>query len=636
MSSQDDVREISGGSAKKKPRFDKRDFDQIADFVVSTRDKRKNSSHRKTLEKQWKEVDRQIAMEPDIAYKLNERGHRVHERAWMPEYELPLQAETLEVLNADARRLMFPDSGPWFQAQAELSDEYLRRVDFQGLVAGDENEVPSKINQDNANKIARAYLEHFHRQYDFRRNVELVNGEAFRYGVGVGRVRPVTKQIFMPTARGIVKDTQKIPVFVPRTIKKTYLDETEHEILSAGHMIGSSTIYEEKVKFEDLVLAATAGSNDPEDFDGGWMPAAIKGFEGDENGNVELVEMEGDFVVSRKTTGSIYIPNAIATVAVGKKDDKQTATTVRFRFRSVNRSTYITFPYHDEEIESPYSMSPLMKAQPIQHAASFQLNMVSASALLNIGPPVGHDKDDATFEAEGGPVIQPWAVWATAGDLNVHNDISNPQALLQVYTLLIQQYSDLTGITAPRLGQQTKSHTTAFSKQAELQRGTIRTVDYVKATLDGALTSLLQLEYEMGQKTIGRQEITMPIEDYGGYVNITKDALPDNVLFQAFGAGGPLEEQEKEARFMNAIQQSVNIDQLKLQLGGQPLNYEELQKQIFINAGVTDVDPLFTSSSQGPTGGAASGQPVPGPVDGAGNAAPAALQALAISGQGEG
>jgi hypothetical protein len=66
-------------------------------------------------------------MVPDVSHKKLPNGQVDANKMWMAEMELPLQAQALEVLTADARRMMFPDSGPWFRAHAQVTDDYLSR-----------------------------------------------------------------------------------------------------------------------------------------------------------------------------------------------------------------------------------------------------------------------------------------------------------------------------------------------------------------------------------------------------------------------------------------------------------------------------------------------------------------------------
>jgi len=183
--SQDDVKEISEGKPKKKMRFDQRDWAYIAEHICEELTKRKKE--REGLEKIWKEVDRQVAMIPKRTHKTLPDGTPDLTKAWLPEIELPLQAQTLEVLTADSRRMLSPDAGSWFVPHAETTDEYLERVDFQSLIAGDESDVPSLITQDNADKLVQGVMDHWHRQYDFWGNIDKIDAEAFKYGMGKDR-----------------------------------------------------------------------------------------------------------------------------------------------------------------------------------------------------------------------------------------------------------------------------------------------------------------------------------------------------------------------------------------------------------------------------------------------------------------
>lgn len=604
-----------------KRRFTQTDWGWIADYIGEEHFRRKKA--RKGLEKHWAEIDRQIRMEPDKSRKLDENGNPDPKKLWMAEMELPLQAQTLEVLTADARRLMFPDSGPWFMPHAEMTDEYLGRVDFKGLIAGDENEVPSRINQDNADKLIEGWINHLHRQYDFFGVYDEINAEAFKYGVGIGRLKALKKPVVMQTAKGVVKEEQTLPILVPQSIKKTYLDDREYAQMNEGMILGPAVIYESTRRYEDLRIAAQRGSNDPKNPMGGWMPANLKRIDPDDNSNVSVLEYEGDLVVPRKSTRSMVIPGAIVTVVVGKSDKKTARTVIRFRFRDTPYTSYILHPYHREDIDTPYATSPLMKGRPVQAAAVHTLNQLIDSGELKTYPPVAWNKNDPNMAATGGPIIEPRRLWETNGSsqIEVQNDIGDPGTSLTAYGVLISQYYDVTGVNQPRLGAQTVSHTTAFAKDAELSRGTIRTVDYVRSTLKGSMTKLLYMEYDLGRRLMkGRN--TVYIDSYRGFVSMSKAMLADNAMFEAFGAGGPSEQAQKRQDRMNALQTAMQIDQLKVQLQlGEPMNYDEIQRQVMLDGGWIDVDPFF---AEGADSGDQEPPAVP-PTDGGDTGAAAAL-----------
>lgn len=585
--SQSDVREVTAkATVRKKRRFDQRDFATISEYVTDTLDSRKQA--RKDREKLWKDIDRQVEMTPDISHKLDANGRPDPNLDWMPELELPLQAQTLEMLTADARRMLFPTSGSWYEPHGALTDDYLARVDMQSLILGDSNELPSLITQDNADKLVEGILDHWHRQYDFFGHIDQINAEAFKYGLGMGRARLVSKRVFLNTSKGVVKLDQKIPVLVPVSVRNTYMDDSQHRLMNEGHMIGPSVIREWHQLLSDLVLAARKGSNDPNSENGGWMPDKLSGIDAEKDGTVRVIEMEGDFSVGRKTTTDIYIPNAVVTVVLGRKGKEAHNQVIRLRYRKYPFASCIPFPYHQEDMDSAYASSPLMKGHPIQKAAVDALSRLVEAGALNTQPPIKYDGDDMHLAAIGGPKPRPRAMWPTVGNIETV-EIGDPAALFQVYIGLLNQYAEVTGITAPRLGQQTVSHTTAFAKEAELSRGTVRTVDYVRSTLKSALTEWLYMAYHMGRDSM--KSTPVYIDAYNGWVEIGKSELPDFVAFEVHGSGGPAEEQAKQQQRLESLQLAMQMDFANQQAGGQPkLDLDRMIEHVLSKGGWTDVD----------------------------------------------
>ncbi len=628
--SKEEVRVISD-TVRKKKRFDKRDFDHIAEYAADEFERRKND--RSDHDHAWKEIDRQLRMEPDITHKLIFGTDQVDpNKVWLSEVELPLQAQTLEMLTADARRIKFPDTGVWYRAHANLSDEYLDRADFKGYVSGDENEVPSQLNQDNANKIVEGVINHWESQYDFNYNMDQIDAEAFKYGTGVAVARIVKKRI-TNSPRGNVGSKIEIPVLVPRSIKNSYLDDSHHSLMTEGHNIGPGHIFWKKIKLTDLQMAAFKGSNDPEKMDGGWMPKFVKNLEGDKKGDVTLLEFEGDLVVPRKTMGSIFLPNVIVTVVL---DGGGNRSVVRWRFTPFKFNSHIIFPYHTEHIDSPYSTSPLVKGSPIQHSAAQVLGRLLEVAALHAQPPVGYDKDNISLAQMGGPRIFPGAQLPSVEDLQVFSNIGDPSALFSVYVGLLQQYADVTGINAPRLGAQTRSHTTAFAKEAELSQGAVRTVDYARSSLKGPMTQWLYMAYEMGKSVYKEQSFFLP--GYKGFVNMPKDGLPDEVIFEAFGSGAPSEEQQKRENRLAALQMALSMEQLDAsmqqvsQVTGKEriINIAAAIQEVLREGGWTDTDAIISNvTSPRPQ----AGPPVGGDLDVAGaTTAPGAALAGILQG----
>jgi hypothetical protein len=201
-------------------------------------------------------------------------------------------------------------------------------------------------------------------------------------------------------------------------------------------------------------------------------------------------------------------------------------------------------------------------------------------------------------------VIHPGALWGTADPaaLQVFQQVGgDPAALAGMLSLAINMYAELTGVLPARLGAQTVSHTTAFAKDAELQRGAVRTVDYVRQAGSGPLTRWLYMAYDMGREALGKEQISFYSDSYGGFIgNIDKAALPEKAAFEWFGAGGPAEEAQKKQMKMASAQQAVQLEMLRLQMGGQPkLDIDALQKQLLRDGGWTDLDTVFRTDTAG-------------------------------------
>lgn len=624
----------TSGEVKKQRRFDERDWKYIADFVVDTLVSRQED--RKDIEKQWAEIDRQVAMKPSVEFKKLANGQVDSKKRWMAETELPLQAQALEVLTADSRRMMFPDSGPWFGANVLMTDELLEKMNFESIILGDTSQVPTEFNQDNFDKIAEGFLAHCFKQYDHSGRFDQINSEVFKYGMGVGRARLEKKNVYIHEARGVRRQEQAIPVIVPATIKNTYLDNPKPSMHS-NQVLGPAHIWKDYVRYENLALAANKGSNNPDNEDGGWMPKQLAKVLPDKKGYVTVIEMEGDIIIPRKTVRSVVVPGAIITVALGGAESiggVATRAVVRLRFRKQPFSSYLLFPYHFEGADQIYPTSPLMKGRTVQSAATDALNRFLDAAMLKNAPPVGYDPSSPQFAQMGGPEISPYAQWPTIDPVKVYMEVGgDPSALMNAFGHMVNLYAELTGVLPARLGAQTRSHTTAYAKDAEIQRGATRTVDYVNASGHGPITRWLDIAYRLGRSSLSKnQAVAFFIEAYGGFVEVTKDQLPEDVEWEWYGSGGPQEKQQKQQAKMGALNAAVQIEMMRMKMGQKPrLNLDAIQDNTLREGGWTDLD-AFIGKPQGAVAGPQAAPGLPGPAQGDPQSALAALQGLSGAG----
>lgn len=557
-------------------RISKRDKLAVVEMVQDELARRK--ARREDREKRWKEVDRQLEMEP-VKRNLDIHGLVIPGTEWMPEMELPWQSQAQEILVADARGLLFPEARDYFSAHVALTDDYLKRIDFEAIIAGDVNEVPSTINQENADFLLEGIHQHYQSLYDFRGHLDLINGEAFKYGTGLGRGELVFKDKFFNNPDGISRKTRRIPILKPVSIKTTYLDDNPQ--VYGGQMISKAVISERFHRLADLKRQT------------GWIN--LDKLDKDKNGNIELIEYEGDVVVHRSKE-NLFFPNVVVTISGN--------FIVKWEEREFHGSSYLEFPYHKENIGA-YAESPLGKATPLQNAGSLAFSRMMASAILDVEPPLQYSSDDPAFAASGGPKIAPRELWDTLSPV-IPAEIGDTATLLTVYVELKRQYEEMTGVNAPRLGAQTKSHQTAFAVDQEQLRGQIRTVDYVRATRHGPMPEWLHMELDMLRKSMKKENIY--IEKYGGYVSIDAKAIPDEVTYDVHGNAGPVEEQQKINLQIQALQQLLQIQPLLIQAKQAGLDadneielpdFNKIQREILRKGGFLAPEEFFTSSFEG-------------------------------------
>jgi len=575
--------------------IDVADLPLIAEQIVNEYTERKK--RREDLEKLWKEVDRQLRMEPELSHKKGPGNKVDSAKKWLPETELPLQSQTLEMLTADCRRLEFPRGREWFMARAALTADYLENFDkTETPIVHEKGRFDGPINQDNADRLAQGALMHYHRQYDFKSHMDLINAEALSYSFGVGRFREVNKRIMGHELKGVEKN-MKVPMLIPRSAKNVYLDDSMHAIMHEGEVVGPNIIQQKNVKLADLKAAATS--------DDSYIPAQLERLVTDKSGEISVVELEGDLVYENSKE-TIVVRDVVLTAATGKAGKNPVFGLIRYQ--PGDGSTYVIFNYHMENTKQRTGTSPLIKGSPINRVAAQTMNRLLESGALKIAPPIGYSKDEPGFAASGGPVVHPYAQWETTDDVKVYDKIGgDPSTFFAIFSGLTQLYADVTGVNPPRLGAQTKSHTTAFAKDVELSQGAVRTVDFVSDSLEGPLTRFLEMEYRFALKHWKKQVVYIPA--WQEFVELRKGHLPDIAIFNALGDATTIEDLQSQQKKLNAIQLALQVDSIAVQLGKEPkLDHGKIIEDILRSGGVQDLSEVTTEESAEALGGAQTGQ----------------------------
>ena len=574
--------------------FNSETWKAIGHQIKQEKERRADAPHRVNLEKAWKEIDRQIAMTP-VSRKIKSGD----ETSWFPNTELPNQASALEVIQADARQMIFPKNRQWFSVNSELSETYLQRL------APEMGRFPFAEDEKHAaNILVKAVLDHFHSTYDFRGAIDLAIAEDIKYGTDVLRVRETVIPKHDVDVRAVYSSALRGPAVIPTPIKNTYLDDTPIAVLHEGFSIKPSLIRTSFKKLDDLKRASISGG-----VDRGWRPRIVARLDPMEDhtnlkGFVELIEYEGDFSLVRSRT-NLYLPSVRILVAVGKND----AAVVRFRENQ--DGSFFTGNYMREHIDSPYGASPLMKGRPIQELATLAANSLAGVAKMTGEPHILWDRYDAELKAQGGVHPSPGGSDGVEDPDKVRLlEIGDPAALGATYGLWDKKYEDVTGVNDPRRGAEVKSHTTAFATDVEQARGQMRTGDYAEAKQTGQLTSVLYQEFAIIKGLKGKFRIPITIPGSEGWVEMSAKDLPDRVALDIHGALGPLNEREELENTINVTNQVLQLIAAGTEMGLQnlpQLDIEKISKHLYQKAGVNDSDRFFTRPSQGLPAGVAGG-----------------------------
>lgn len=589
-------------------RLSKNDWTTVATWIRAEKERRADAPKRKELERIWAEVDRQCAMK----FRKREVVSGTAQD-WLPETELPLQFNTLEVNCADARRLKFPRGTEWFTASADLSDEYLERwlnrrqtKPLFGKVTGG-----PALDQETANTLVKVTLDHFHRLYDFRSMIDLFDVEAIKYGTSILRVKEVEMHKFFNDYRGTQQQTMKGPAVVPCSIKHVYLDDTPMAVMHEGISMSPGHIRCTFKHYKDVQNAMVTGGSER-----GWRKEVVrrlepeKGFD-EKKHHIEVIEFEGDLVVPRATGPAIFLPGVIVTIAAGRN----VTEVIRYTENQYPFPSYIVGHYMRDTLDSPYGTCPLIKGQPIQEACTQAINDLLSAGALAAGPPCFYDANDARLTAAGGPKIFPRSQTAVdAPDAVEFMEEPDVAKLLQVYLALIKQYEDLTAVNDPRRGGPMRSHTTATAADLEQTRGLSRTDDFVQAQEHGPITSLLYREYEIAKRCMSK---AIPVQvDAGGiegWVRLASPDLPDDVAFRVHGSAGVLDERSQFESFMQGTNASLQLIGLAAQFGIQvPVDFNALIMETYKRAGVNNAATFIGANSS--SAGVAAAPPVP-PAD---------------------
>ena len=603
---------------KENPSLSRYDFNSLAEYMHEELTRRKGA--RRYLEGQWSEIARQKAMKPSPPAIDIESGKTRRDLGWMPYLEMPWQIETLEIGCADAMRLIFPPDQKFFSAKPDVGDKQYAEVIESA--AKTEGFLVSDVDEGDMSAIIEAALLANQKFYGLRRQIGLTIADVLSYGTGAGRGRPGKIATQNPNFTGMpYAEGSTLPMFTNMSIWNTFLDDRYPAAMQQDFLTAPATIYEFTVNYAALMLAAKDGSSNPEDPDGGWIKSAFDDLKADVNGHVTMIELEGDIQIQDNDNEWIFLSNACATAVVAQAGSTAVCKIIRFRqsdsdYRKVLSQPYFQDTMHPRRVSAMdgsdlwgyqergvgharaqtdsdfssgmgvYGSGPLMFGLNLQKAGSDAFSRSIQAGILNVLPVIKGDKNDPFFRGDDF-AIYPMAKWLCLGDVETI-PIGDQNALGGWFNQMKGEHANVTGTDAPRLGQQTKSHQTAYAVDTELQRGSVRVVDFIQDMKTDFLPSWLQIEYAMLRRHLPKKGVRVWVPKYKGFMTITSKMLPENVSFDVHGAAQPLEDRQKKAERMEKISALAEVDQYAVQAGQQPMNWAEIRRAIIED---DDIDP---------------------------------------------
>lgn len=544
----------------KRRRVSPRDHDRLREFVFEELQRRKTSQWRLAHEKIWKEVDRQIAMNPPVAVPRSGNP----EEAWHSTVQLGLLADASEILAADTLRLAIPTDRNWFRPHIELPSA----LNPDGSVAV----TPPREQRSNDQQL-RAFMAQQQADFGFRDRVKLSVKEALHHGSFVAEVRMQRMAKWRDGSRAQVL---LAPVWVPHSMWHCYPDSSP-QVIGTDLFYQGSMILESMMKFED-VLRRT----DYKNLDKVQPKRSPNGAKND----VQIITYYGNASLPR-TDGHMFLPNR-----------KLVFANEVLVFSEVNPLPFppILYAGHErDDVRDPYYSSPLVKRSPMAKMASVLANKFLDAVDLKTEPPLVYEKHDSFFAKHGGPAIYPGAKNATSGLANFKLiETADPSWAQQGLAFSIGEVEKGTGVDATRSGVSAATEQTATEVVKKDQKSEIRTVDFVGVLERQALRPWLYMQHELNRSKLSvaypfyNNDIASP-----DFLRARGAELPESVVFEITGSRQLLGEEQRTLRFRENATFAAGVEPIAA-----ITDWQEVAEELWSQSGMKDPE-RFSVAAQG-------------------------------------
>lgn len=509
----------------KKRKVTRTDWDKVEKYVSNELEARKTSKFRKAHEVIWKEVDRQIKMEP--MQKKGTNGQVI--KSWHSALELGDLSTASEILTSDVMRIIF--SNQWFKPHVEL--------DFP---LNPETGKPSADNdkQKIADGLLRSLMIQQHKDFGLKARFRLSVKESLHHGSFVAEARFDREMM--------VKDGDRVktlgaPVWVPYSMWNAYPDPSPS-------IVGTNTFYTGSmilVEYLPMWKFKKRANGD------GWIQERVKKVErrgnrvGDEETeDVELVKFKGDLSIER-SDGDIFLPNSEVILANGKL--------VYYAPNELPYPNVIFSGYERQDVRDPYYTSPIIKLSPTHKITTIVANKFLDATALKVEPPVEYDSNDPDYAANDGPDLSPGSKSGTRsmGQGFKTLDIGDPRFALDAYTLGMQQLKEGLGVSSNRAGVRDQDRETATSANLANQGAEVRTIEFVSQLEPQGLLPFLYMQHELNRMHMKEYSFYNDEMNTPDFIRATNKDIQANAHFEIVGSKGLLGEEQRRTRVAQSV-----------------------------------------------------------------------------------
>lgn len=528
----------------------KKDWQAIEQYVQDELATRKGSSFRTKHERIWKEVDRQVSMEPMSRVSKNGKNND----DWRNALELGELSRASEIISADVKRFSFPQTRSWFEAHSDLS-----------MYMEDKTEDPDPYYQRRIDGRVRAFMTQQQIDFGFKSRVGLSVKEALHHG---GYVATIDWENAVQVENGTGISTMASPVWTPHSMWNCFPD------LSAG-IDGHNTFYQGSMiirRYKPKYQVEKMVSVDPDYpfFNLNKIEEGNKPKDRQNTDDIELLYYYGDLVIPRQGKDLLLL-NSRVILANGR--------IIHYMPNPFKYPNIIYNGWERLDVRDPYFVSPIVKFSVNQTIATQLANRLLDAVDLKTEPPVDYDANDPNYRMNGGPDISPGAKNATNMIGNYQpRDIGDPSTALAGVQWIIGQIEAGTKVDRIRSGVSASTEQTATEVMKQSQSAEVSTVDFVEQHEAHGLRPALYMMYDLNRIKLGTYPFYNQELDSPDFEIMNRSELPKNIHFEIVGSKGVLGEERRQ-------QQTSQVTAFWMQANPQLLKQQELAKEMYRDAG---------------------------------------------------